>query len=155
MVPFISVIFHTYVFQQCSQPSLVYKSSRYQNLLQSILLDTMTISISRIYLTLKAHNGAGKVKAMRKVQVTLQVLLLNVGENPGWKHSFFGSSLEPDPPPPPHFHWVCFPASLQLGQRTNIPQGNAVIFQTPLHPDYFFLSSHDSLHSHSCPSIPF
>lgn len=48
----------------------------------------MTISISLIYLISNAHYGAGKVKAMRKVQVTLQVLLLNVGENPGWKHSF-------------------------------------------------------------------
>lgn len=88
MVLFISVIFHTYVFQQCGQPSLVYKSSRYQNLLQAIILETMTISISLIYLISNAHYGAGKVKAMRKVQVTLQVLLLNVGKNPGWKHSF-------------------------------------------------------------------
>lgn len=64
----------------------------------------MTISISLIYLISNAHYGAGKVKAMRKVQVTLQVLLLNVGEKPWVETLFFGSSIEPDPPPPPHFH---------------------------------------------------
>lgn len=45
------------------------------------------------------------------------------------------------------FSFTFFPASLQFGEHTGIPEGNVLIFRTPFDPVFPF---HDSFHSHIC-----